>query len=204
MSRKAIFGLLAALMLPVAGLTADLGVIRGQVRDSSGTPLVGAVVIIAAAPHTTERMAFTDSRGFFRVPNLFAGQYSVRVSMPTFLPAFKDSVLLSNGGTAILTINLQNALDVVRRAMSRDQLSPEDIVWTLRSSRSTQPILRFADDGRQLQEEASYPDPDSDYSGYVQLYSKSVETSAGTSEGVGSQFSVTMPLDPTSKVIVAG
>jgi hypothetical protein len=43
-----------------------------------------------------------------------------------------------------------------------------------------------------------------DYSGYFQVYSKSVETSSGVEEGVGSQFSVTMPLDSKSRVTLAG
>src|SRR5262249_48686003 len=89
--------------------------------------------------------------------------------------------------------------DVVRRAISRDKVQSEDIVWTLRSSRSAQPVLRLA-------EEPTAPELKSPLapSGYFQAYSKSVETASGTTEGVGSQFSVTMPLDTNSKVILAG
>src|SRR5947209_4413608 len=79
-------------------------------------------------------------------------------------------------------------------AVSRDKSQSEDIVWTLRSSRSTQPVLRIADTAPQGEPVKLPGSPD--YTGYFQLYSKSVETSSGTSEGVGSQFSVTMPLDP--------
>src|SRR5207244_202088 len=76
----------------------------------------------------------------------------------------------------------------------------DDMLWTLRSSRSTQPALRLAETN--AKEPANLPQQD--YSGYVQLYSKSVETSSGTEEGVGSQFSVTMPLDSHSRVTLAG
>jgi hypothetical protein len=196
-------GLLAVLLLPVLGAASNsLGTINGRVRDSSGTPVNGALIIIAAAsPHIPERMAFTDTRGAFSVPNLFAGDYSIKVTMPQFLPVFKDGIRLNAGGNAVLTVNMQNALDVVRRALSRNQEQAEDIVWTLRSSRSTQPVLRLLDEGLGESPSAtSLPD----YSGYFQVYSKSFETSAGTSEGVGSQFSVTMPLAPSSKVTLAG
>jgi hypothetical protein len=187
----------------LAGASSNLATISGSVRDSSGSPITGALVIaVAASPVLPERIALTGKDGAFSIANLFAGQYTVKVSMPRFLPALKQGIQLNAGGTAVLTVNLQNAMDIVRRAVSRDKSQPDDIVWTLRSSRSTQPVLR-------LVEAAPKPDPlkpiiGPDYSGYFQLYSKSVETASGTSEGVGSQFSVTMPLDPNTKVTVHG
>src|SRR5438874_1603849 len=80
------------------------------------------------------------------------------------------------------------------RTISRDKPQSEDIVWTLRSSRSTQPVLRIAEGPHKT--EPLKPIIGPDYTGYFQLYSTSVETTSGTMEGVGSQFSVTMPLDP--------
>jgi hypothetical protein len=129
------------------GLAAnDLAVIAGRVHDSSGTPVAGALVIVAAAsPIIPERIALTGNDGSFSIPNLFAGQYTVKVSMPQFLPALKQGIQLHAGGTAVLTVNLQNALDVVRRAVSRERAKSDDIVWTLRSSRTTQPVLRITD-----------------------------------------------------------
>jgi hypothetical protein len=198
------FAVLAVLLLlPLNGSTApnDLAVIHGKVRDSAGSPVSGALVTIASAVSSaSDRMVFTDNRGLFSVPNLFAGEYSIKVTTPQFLPALKHGIRLNAGGTAVLTVNLQNALDVVRRALSRDKNQSEDIEWTLRSSRSSAPVLRFID-GPPATDSS---DPAPGYSGYLQLYSKSVETSLGTSEGVGSQFSVTMPIEPGSQVTLAG
>jgi hypothetical protein len=149
-----------------------------------------------------ERVALTDKDGAFSIGNLFAGQYSVKISMPRFLPALKQGIQLNAGGTVVLSVNLQNAMDVVRRAVSRQRVPSEDIVWTLRSSRSTQPVLRLVQTSPKLDRLKAFGGPD--YSGYFQLYSKSVETTSGTTEGVGSQFSFTMPLDPNSKVTVHG
>jgi len=192
------------LLCPImAGAANDLAAISGRVHDSGGVPLAGALVIVAPAlPKVPERMVLTDKDGAFFILNLFAGQYTVKVSMPRFLPAMKQGVQLSAGGTAVLTVNLQNALDVVRRAVSPDKSQSEDIVWTLRSSRSTQPVLRLVDSQRKP--EAPRLPLGSDYTGYFQVYSKSAETSSGTAEGVGSQFSVTMPLDPNTKFTVQG
>jgi hypothetical protein len=200
---KFVSGILVLIIFPAFGIASnDLAVINGRVRDSSGTPVNGALIIIAAtSPRIPERMTFSDNRGTFSVPNLFAGDYSIKVTMPQFLPVFKDGIRLNAGGSAVLTVNLQNALDVVRRAVSRNKQQAEDIVWTLRSSRSSQPVLHLI--GQDL-EKSIKGNPLAEYSGYFQVYSKSVETSAGTSEGVGSQFSVTMPLDPGSKVTFAG
>ena len=182
----------------------DLAAIHGQVHDAGGSPLVGALVIVAAAsPVIPERIAFTDRRGSFSVVNLFAGEYSVKVTMPRFLPVNKPGIRLNVGGSAVLTVNLQNAIDVVRRATTRDRAQSDDIVWTLRSSRSTQPILRWAEEGTPEDASAKSSQP-ANYSGYFQVYSKSVETSSGSTDGVGSQFSFTMPLDPSSKVTLAG
>jgi len=188
--------------LPVVASAAnDLATINGRVHDTSGAPLVGALVIVAAAsPIIPERVALTGKDGSFSIPNLFAGQYTVKISMPQFLPALKSGIELNAGGTAVLTVNLQNALDVVRRAVSREK--SDDIVWTLRSSRSTQPVLRLADTPQKP--EPDQPGQGPDYSGYLQVYSKSVDTNSGTTQGVGSQFAVTVPVDSNSQVTVRG
>lgn len=201
--RRIALGVSILILLPiVASASNDLAAINGQVRDAGGVPVVGAlVIVVASSPSIPERLAFTDKRGLFSIPNLFAGEYSVKVTMPRFLPAWKQGIQLNAGGSAVLTVNLQSALDIVRRAVARDKAQSEDIVWTLRSSRSTQPVLRLVEEA--AKKEARAPQGP-DYSGYFQVYSKSVEASAGSSEGVGSQFSVTMPLDPNSQVTLAG
>ena len=204
LSAKVSMGIAAVLLLPLfASAAGDLASISGRVHDTSGSPIVGAlVIVVAASPVIPERVALTDKNGSFSVPNLFAGQYSVKISMPQFLPAMKQGIQLNAGATTVLTVNLQNALDVVRRVVSREKSESDDIVWTLRSSRSTQPVLRIADDSHK-QEQSRVPST-SDYSGYFQVYSKSVDTSSGTTQGVGSQFSVKVPLDANSNVTVRG
>src|SRR5215471_18937245 len=193
----------ALLLCPLVAAASDLATVSGRVHDASGAPVAGALVlVVSASPIFPERVALTDKDGAFSIINLFAGQYTIKVSMPHFLPIVKQNVVLNSGGSAVLTVNLQNAMDVVRRAVAREKSQSDDIVWTLRSSRSTQPVLRLADAGKKADEPKVTLGPD--YSGYFQLYSKSIETSSGTTEGMGSQFSVTMPLDPQTKVNVHG
>jgi hypothetical protein len=198
-ARALVIATIAVFLFPMTAVSADFGTIRGKVNDSGGTPLAGALIAVSSVRNASERMVFTDKTGAFQIPHLLAGNYSVRISMPRFLPVMKEDIQLNPGGSAILTVNLQNALEVVRRAVSRDK---EDIAWTLRSSRSTQPVLRAAQS--QTREETSATHISPEYSGYFQVYSKSVEASSGATEGVGSQFSVTMPLAPKSQFTLNG
>src|SRR5437667_6587315 len=203
-STKLVLGIAALLLIPsIASAGNDLATINGRVHDSTGFPITGALVIVAAAsPIIPERVALTGKDGSFSIPNLFAGQYSVKISMPQFLPALTQGIQLNAGGTVVLTVNLQNAMDVVR-GVSRQQGKSDDMVWTLRSSRSTQPVLRIADSTQKTEgtaKSASGPD----YSGYLQVYSKSVETSSSATQGVGSQFSLTVPVDANSQITVHG
>src|SRR5262245_39759859 len=129
-SRTLLLGLAALVFCPLTAAPADLATITGRVHDSGGIPVVGAIVIVASAsPTMPERIALTDRSGAFSIINLFAGQYSVKVSMPRFLPAVKQGIELNAGAAVVLTVNLQSALDVVRRGMAGDRSYADDIVW---------------------------------------------------------------------------
>ena len=194
-------GIVASLMFPVVGIAADnLGAIQGKVRDGSGTPVVGALVIVMAAKSSPgERMAFTDSLGAFSIPNLLVGEYSVKVTMSRFLPVQSETIQLSGGTTAILSLNLQTAMNVFRRVQTRDARDAQDMVWILRSSRATQPVLRLLESTEQEENLSG-----ADYSGYLQIYSSSMELNKSLYDGLGSRFSVTMPLQRRAKVTLDG
>ncbi|MBI2149214.1 MAG: carboxypeptidase regulatory-like domain-containing protein, partial [Acidobacteria bacterium] len=109
LSAKVAFGVAVLLLFPLAGGAANqMAQISGQVRDSGGVPVTGALVVVAAASSIPDRITLTDKTGSFAIMDLFAGQYSVKVSMPRFLPATKQGVQLYAGESAVLTINLQN------------------------------------------------------------------------------------------------
>jgi hypothetical protein len=195
-----VLGIAASLIFPVAGMAAEnLPIIQGVVIDAGGSPVAGALVTVAAAKSTLgERMTFTDKLGAFVFPNLFVGEYSVRVTMSRFVSAAQTGIQLSNGRTETLKLKLQTAMDVFRFASMYGGKDPQDIVWILRSSRATQPVLRVI---------SQVPDDDdapADYSGYLQIYSKPMEAPQGTTNGVGSRFSVTMPLQSHARVTFDG
>jgi hypothetical protein len=193
-------GIIVSLMVPVTGMAAEnLGAIQGKVRDGSGAPVAGALVIVVATKSFPgERMAFTDNLGSFSIPNLVVGQYSVKVSLAPYLPSQTTAIQLSSGTTAILSLNLQTAMDVIRRVNSRETKNAQDMVWILRSSRATQPVLRLL--GAPTEDDIA----STDYSGYLQIYSNSLESNKGLTDGLGSRFSLTMPLQSRARVTLDG
>jgi len=114
-----------AILMVVSAASAQisrLAEIRGTVVDSNGTPLVGALVTATiTSPAAHERIVMTDKRGSFYIPNLLAGPYTLKIGLTRFLPAQKSGIQLLPGATANVTVNLQTAMDVVRRATSREQ-----------------------------------------------------------------------------------
>jgi len=128
--KKLVIGIVGLLMIPAFVFGAGhSGAIAGSVLDSSGRPVVGALVSMATTgPSTLDRMILTDSRGVFSFDNLVAGEYSVQVTMPQFAPSNKEKIQLAAGGSATLKFNLQTVADVMRRAASRDARQAADIV----------------------------------------------------------------------------
>ena len=71
-------------------------VISGYVRDVSGTPQIGAVVEVFSAA-TKIVTVFTDSEGLYTASGLLPGSYSIKVYVPSFLPALREEVGLRAG-----------------------------------------------------------------------------------------------------------
>ena len=81
--RTIALGLVVVLACPLFAAAAnDLAAIQGRVHDSTGAPLVGALIVVgAASPVIPERIAFTDNRGSFAVVTV---SYT-HLTLPTIL-----------------------------------------------------------------------------------------------------------------------
>src|SRR5277367_2546382 len=120
------------------------GAISGYVRDASGIPQMGAVVeIIGTAARTLT--VFTDGAGFYYASDLLPGLYSVKVSAPSFLPAWRDKIGLHSGAATHLNITLNTLLNAMRVGPVRGNSDDDDWKWTLRSV-ANRPVLRVLDD----------------------------------------------------------
>jgi len=137
------WAVIVALSLP-AWAAERPGEISGYVRDASGIPQMGAVVeIVGTAARTLT--VFTDGAGFYSATDLLPGLYTVKVSVPSFLPAWRDKVGLHPGTNTHLNVTLNTLLNGMRVGPLRGSSDDDDWKWTLRSV-ANRPVLRVFDD----------------------------------------------------------
>jgi len=137
------WAVIIALSLPAWAVERP-GAISGYVRDASGIPQMGAVVeIVGTAARTLT--VFTDGAGFYSATNLLPGFYTVKVSAPSFLPAWRDKVGLRAGASTHLNITLSTLLNALHVGPLRGTADDDDWKWTLRSV-ANRPVLRVLDD----------------------------------------------------------
>lgn len=163
--------------LPVLCAAADRNAtISGYVRNANGVPQMGAAVEILGT--ALKSHIFTDENGFFSASGLLPGNYNVRVSAPSFLPAMREKINVRAGASVLLNLTLTTLFDTVGFAPRRGSADNGDWDWVLRSS-ANRPILRMLPDGTQVlvaKKESSTPD-----------FRGSLSFTAGTSsQGFGS------------------
>ena len=74
-----------------------LGAIAGVVSDGGGVPQMGATVLLLNHQDRVFQKVLTDEKGQFRFLGLFPDLYSVRITLATFVPAFKKNILVQPG-----------------------------------------------------------------------------------------------------------
>jgi hypothetical protein len=150
---------IASLILGVACLAAPsvtraaapvklMGAIVGVVSDGGGVPQMGATVTLLTRQDRIFARVFTDEHGEFRFRGLLPALYSIRVSLATFVPAFKKDILVQPGMRSILNVNLSglfSSIQLTYPVIENGNLMTDDWKWVLRSAASTRPVLRFAE-----------------------------------------------------------
>ena len=124
------------------------GSISGVVKNSSGTPQMGAMVEVFTASALQPFTTFTTGSGKYQALNLVPGDYRVRVTEASFLPSLIEHVVVRSGSRAVINVTLSTLAEAIRFLPPR-QTSPQDQddwKWTLRSA-ANRPILRLIDDG---------------------------------------------------------
>src|SRR5947209_5469734 len=126
------------------------GRLSGIVRDSNGTPQMGASVEVlaenAAALNAWEFL--TNTQGMFRGDKLSPGFYTVRVTLAGYLPTLEKHVRITSNLTTVLRIEMESmfaSLDELRRQPANANADADDWKWVLRSAASTRPILQWVD-----------------------------------------------------------
>jgi hypothetical protein len=128
------------------------GKLSGVVRDSTGTPQMGAAVEIVpeAAIKAASLGLLTNTQGIFRGESIAPGFYTLRVTLAGFLPTIQQHVRISAHVTTVVRVELESmfaSLDQLRRQPSTANVESDDWKWVLRSASITRPVLQWADDG---------------------------------------------------------
>ncbi len=137
---------------PVAAqLKSVSGKLAGVVRDTAGTPQMGASVeVIPEATIPVAALAFlTNTQGIFRGERLAPGFYSVRVTLAGFLPTLEKHVRITANLTTVVRIQLESmfaSIEQLRRQPSASTTEPDDWKWVLRSAAAMRPVLQWVDD----------------------------------------------------------
>jgi hypothetical protein len=123
------------------------GALTGVVSDSLGVPQMGATVLLFNRQDRAISKMQTDDRGEFKFAGLFPEFYSIRISLATFLPAFKRDILVQPGMRSVLHVSLSTLLSTIQlsypTALESGSVMSDDWKWVLRSSSATRPVLRF-------------------------------------------------------------
>lgn len=123
-----------------------LGSIAGVVRDHRGALQMGASVLLLNRNERVILKTLSDSEGRFRFPSLPPDNYSVRVMLSSFVPAWRNMINVRPGTESFLNIQLANlfsSVELVYLSPPQGSLLTEDWKWTLRSANSIRPVLRF-------------------------------------------------------------
>jgi hypothetical protein len=155
--RTAGFGFLVCLLAAPAmaarsgGSGGSGGSVSGVVMDSTGTPQMGATVLLTSESELSGSSIklLTDARGRFSSAALPAGLYSVQVTLAGFLPAVDRNIRVNAQHATVLQIMLGtvfSSLEKLRRP-SGETVSSDDWTWVLRSAAATRSVLRWQDAG---------------------------------------------------------
>jgi Carboxypeptidase regulatory-like domain len=135
----------------LAQLKSVQGILSGVVRDSAGTPQMGASVEII--PESAASAAafdfFTNTQGVFHGARLTPGFYTVRVTLAGFLPTLEKHIRVSANLTTLVRIQLESmfaSLEQLRSAPSAAASEADDWKWVLRSATTLRPVLQWVEE----------------------------------------------------------
>ena len=125
------------------------GAITGFVSDASGTPQMGAAVVLFNRQERQFERALTDERGAFKFLGLLPDLYSVKVTLGSYVPALKKGILVQPGMASVLNVNLNTLFSSIQfayPAIESGSLMSDEWKWVLRSASPTRPVMRFTAD----------------------------------------------------------
>ncbi len=112
--------------------------------DASGTPQMGATVLLLNKYHQAISKATSDTNGRFAFALLPPDTYSLSASLSSFLPAFREQLSVKPGTDSVLQIHLATLFSSVEVTYHLPSaIMSDDWKWVLRSASATRPVNRF-------------------------------------------------------------
>jgi hypothetical protein len=125
------------------------GALTGVVHDGAGVPQMGATVLLFNHEARLFARALTDEKGGFSFLSLMPDVYSVRVSLRSFVPVFRDNIVVQPGVRSVLNVSLTtlfSSIQLITPPPGESGIMSDDWKWVLRSDSSTRPVLRLLPD----------------------------------------------------------
>jgi len=135
--------------LPLAS-SAHAGKVSGVVVDPSGTPQMGATVLISSEQLVPVKpvQLLTNDHGRFAASTIPDGLYSIQVTLAGFIPAIEQHVLISEREATRLEIvlgTLFSSFEKLRR-QPNEPSGADDWAWVVRSASADRSVLRWQED----------------------------------------------------------
>jgi Carboxypeptidase regulatory-like domain len=123
--------------------------VSGLVRDSRGTPQIGAMVELLKPDLTVVTETATDDHGRYQLAHIRPGVYELKVSNTFFLPTLRENLQFASSTRLVVNLTLNTLYEAFRWLPAKPRASDEpadDWTWTLRLS-ANRPLLRMLQDG---------------------------------------------------------
>ena len=128
-------------------LRAASATVSGVVRDSAGTPQIGAEVQLLRSDLSVVTSVYTNSQGKYLISSLLPGRYALKAMGQAFLPSIRENVRVHGGTVVNLTLNtLYEVIQWLPADPRGGNDQKDDWAWTLRSA-ANRPLLRWLEDG---------------------------------------------------------
>jgi len=210
--RLIMIGCFVCLIAAPAESAPDSGKISGVVIDASGTPQMGATVLVSpeklliSSPVKLQ----TNGRGNFSTTSLPAGMYTVQVTLAGFLPTIEQHIEVSETHATLLQVVMGSMLTSLGqlRQQPQQQGAADDWVWVLRSASATRAVLRWDDAANVPIASADMMDESADTKdhGLVELSSGGDHPTSVSSSPVapGTEFAYDVPMGAAARLLIAG
>jgi hypothetical protein len=124
-----------------------LGSVTGVVRDSAGTPQIGAAVQLLRPDLSILACVYTDNNGRFLISKVMPGRYALKAMGSSFLPSLRENLHIRTATVVNLTLNtLYEVVQWLPAQPRGGKAQKDDWDWTLRSA-ANRPLLRWLEDG---------------------------------------------------------